>query len=222
MRKYRMCFNILAFCVGLFFSALIIPQALFAQSDNGIELFHAGAYDDAESKLRDTLKADPSKTTERYYLGLTLLNQEKYPEGLKELQTVKSEQEKASQRSRPAVPNVYQIDFALAQAYLALDQFDKAWPKLESARIEDSSSSEVFLYRGIYYYKQKEYSMAIKDLEKAITLDPQNTYAYYYAGHAYFDSDNIEKMVEAFQMFLELAPDAAEAGDVQTKIAPYC
>lgn len=222
MRKYGMCFNIPTLCMGLFLLVATIPQALFAQADNGIELFNAGAYDDAESKLRGTLKADPLKTTERYYLGLTLLNQGKYPEALRELQTVKSEQEKASQWSRSAVPNVYQVDLALAQAHLALDQFDKAWPKLESARIEDSSSSEVFLCRGIYYYKQKEYSKAIKELEKAVTLDPQNAYAYYYAGHAYFDSDNIVKMIKAFQLFLELAPDAAEAGDVQTKIAPYC
>ena len=195
---------------------------MFAQANNGIELFKAGAYSDAEIKLRETLKADPLKTTERYYLGLALLNQGKTPEALKELQTVKSEQEKASQRSRPAVPSVYQIDLALARTYLGLDQFDKAWPKLESARIEDSSSSEVFLYRGIYYYKQKEYSKAIKELEKAVTLDPKNAYAYYFEGHAYFDSGNIEKMVQAFKMFLELAPGAAEAQAVQTKIAPYC
>jgi len=217
MRKYGICFNVLALCVGVCFS-VSTPQALFAQADNGIELFNSGAYGDAESKLRETLKADPLKTTERYYLGLALLHQEKYPDALKELQTVKSEQEKASQWSRPAVPNVYQIDLALARSYLKLDQLDKAWPKLESARIEDSNSSEVFLYRGVYYYKQKEHSKAIEALEKAVSLDPDNAYAYYYLGEAHYDTGNPQKTIEAFQTFLRLAPDDPEASYAQAQI----
>jgi tetratricopeptide (TPR) repeat protein len=221
MRTSGAFFKILALCAGLCVS-FVIPQALFAQANTGVELFNAGAYEKAELKLRETLKAKPGDTTQRYYLGLTLLNRGKYPEGLKELETVKSEQEKASQWSRPAVPNVYQIDIALAQAYLTLKQFDKAWPKLESAGIESPGSAEVFLYRGVYYYKQKENAKAIVELEKAIRLDPKNAYAYYYVGHAYYDSGEPAKMVEAFKIFLQLAPGAPEAAEAKRLVDANC
>lgn len=221
MKKYGIYFNMLALTMAFCFS-VVVPQPLFAQGEAAIELFNAGAYEEAESKLRETLNADPGKTTVRYYLGLTFMQQEKYTEALKELKTVKSEQEKASQWSRPAVPNVYQIDLALAQAYLGLNQFEEAWPKLESARIEDATSSDVFLYRGIYYYKQKEHAKAIGELDKAISLDSNNAYAYYYIGKAYLDSGKPDKMGEAFKIFLQLAPYAPEAPEAKEMIDKFC
>lgn len=221
MRKYGIYFNILALCTAFCLSASIV-QPVFAQEESGIALYNAGKYAEAESRLRDALKVEPKNTAVRYYLGLSLMYQGSFTESLKELKTAKSEQEKASQKSRPAVPNVYQIDLALAQAHLSLDQFEEAWPKLESARNEDPGSSDVFLYRGIYYYKQKDYSKAIESLEKAISLDSKKAYAYYYLGMAYTEIEDVQRMLEAFKIFLELAPDAPEAPDVKKRYDAAC
>ncbi len=221
MRKYRVCFNILALCLVLCLTATI-PQHLCAQENDGIELYKAGEYTKAESKLKETLREEPGNTTLRYYLGLSLMYQGSLQEALEELKTAKSEQKKASQRSRPAVPSVYQIDLALAQAHIGLNQFDEAWPKLESARNEDPDSSDVFLFRGVYYYKQKDYKKAIEALEKSISLDAQKAYAYYYVGMAYSETQDVQKMLEAFKIFLQLAPDAPEAPDVKKKYDAAC
>ena len=221
MRKYGISFSLSALCMALFLS-VSIPQPIYAQEDNGIELYEAGEYARAESKLRETLKMKPRDATARYYLGLSLMYQGNFAESLKELKSAKSEQEKAGQESRSAVPSAYQLDLALAQSHLGLDQFDEAWPALESAGIEDPGSSDVFLYRGIFFYKQKDYAKAIDALDKAISLDSGKAYAYYYIGMAYYETQDVEKMLEAFEIFLELAPTAPEAPDVKQRYDALC
>ncbi|MBN2320712.1 MAG: tetratricopeptide repeat protein [Acidobacteria bacterium] len=221
MRKYGIWFNIMALCMVFCLSAAV-SQPIYAQADDGIELYKAGEYEKAESKLKETLKNEPLNTTARYYLGLSLMYQGNFTQALEELKTAKNEQEKASQRSLPAVPNAYEIDLALAQAYIGLEQYEEAWPKLESARIKDPGSSDVFLYRGVYYYKQKDFAKAIEALDKSISLDPKKAYAYYYIGMAYSETEDVQKMLEAFKMFLQLAPDAPEAPDVKRKYDAAC
>jgi superkiller protein 3 len=199
-----------------------MPKQAFAQADEGIKLYNAGDYVKAESKLRMQLMAQPGNTEARYYLGLSLLYQGKFAEALKELKTVKSEHEKSGQRSATAVPSAYQIDLALAKSHLGLGQFEEAWPELESARMEDPESSDVYLYSGIYYYKQKKYPQAIEALEKSISLDPQNAYAYYYVGMAYHETENVQKMLDSLKMFLQLAPDSPEAPEVKKLHDAFC
>ncbi len=221
MRKYGVCFNILALCLVFGFS-VSVPQWAFAQIKSGIELYEAGDYVNAEAKLRVELKTEPRNTTARYYLGLSLLYQGNFEEALEELETAKSERESDSQFSRPAVPSDYQLDIALAQAYIGLGQLDEAWPRLESAKTENPDSSDVFLYRGIYFYTKEDYAEAIKSLEKSISLDAKKAYAYYYVGMAYFNTGEPDKMVDAFKIFLQLAPSAPEAPDVKKRVEAAC
>ena len=75
MRKYGNCLRIPALCMALCLSAFF-PQVLFAQVDNGFELYNPGEYEKAESKLRQVLKDRPQNTTARYYLGMSLLYQD--------------------------------------------------------------------------------------------------------------------------------------------------
>jgi tetratricopeptide (TPR) repeat protein len=221
MRKYGVFFNILVLCLVFCFT-VSIPKGAFAQIKSGIELYEAGDYVNAEAKLRVELKAEPRNTTARYYLGLSLLYQGNFEEALDELKTAKSEQEGDGPYSRPAVPSDYQLNIALAQAYIGLGQLDKAWPRLESAKTENPDSSDVFLYRGVYFYVQKDYAEAIKSLEKSISLDAKKAYAYYYMGMAYSNTDEPDKMVDAFKIFLQLAPDAPEAPDVKKRVDAAC
>jgi len=220
MKKKRFYCGVATLCLIAGCSSAI-PQ-LFAQAEEGIELLHSHYYAEAEGKLQAALDADQENNSVRYYLGMALLNQGKYAEALKKLEAAGSEQERASQWSPPTIPSVYQVDLALAQAYLGLQRYEDAWPKLQSARIENPDSSDVFLYRGVYYYMQKEYESAVEDLEKAIKLDSQNSYAYYYVGMAYFEMSQLGEMVEVFKIFLQIAPNAPEAPDVKRMVNEMC
>ena len=221
MNRRKTCFNILVLSV-VFSLAAAIPQQIFAQVEKGIELYNTGEYRDAERVLREALKADPRNISANYYLGLSILLQEKHRDALDILLKVKDDQSKAEQGSRSPIPNEYQIQIALARTRLGLQQYVEAWKNLEAARIEDASSSEVYVYRGVYYLQQEKHQEAIEELEKAITLNAKNPYAFYYVGLAYFRSGNGEKAIEALKTFLNLAPYAPEASEAKSIIDALC
>jgi tetratricopeptide (TPR) repeat protein len=221
MRKYGICFNILVIFFAVCFSASF-PRPLTAQEDSGIEAFNAGAYVDAESKLRMTLLGDPMNVMARYYLGLSLQHRQKFTEAVEELEKAKADLKNATSGSQLDVPSGYQVDLALGQTFLELKSYEKAWSALESARLENPESSDVYLYHGICYYRMKEYPKAVEDLETAIKLNSKNAYAYYYAGMAYSELGSPDKMVEVFKIFLELAPQAPEAPEVKKRVDEAC
>ena len=66
------------------------------------------------------------------------------------------------------------------------------------------------MYRGVYYLRQEKHEEAVKDLEKAISLDKNNAYAYYYAGLAYYAMGNGKKAAEDLGTFIQMAPNAPE------------
>ena len=221
MRKYGVCFNILVMFFAVCFSGSL-PKPLAAQEGSGIEAYNAGAYVDAEAKLRMTLLGNPMNVMARYYLGLSLLHQKKLEEAVKELEKAKSELKEATSESQSDVPEGYQVDLALGQTFLELDAYENAWSALEAARLANPKSSDVYLYRGIYYYELKKYPKAAEDLETAIKLNSKNAYAYYYAGMAYSEMGSPDKMVEVFKIFLQLAPNSPEAPDVKKRVDAAC
>jgi tetratricopeptide (TPR) repeat protein len=214
-------------CVILVFSVVFsvmafMPQPVFAQTNKGIDLCTAWKFEEAEKVLREALKADPQDILASYYLGLSVLMQEKHSEALEIFLKVKDAQDKASQQSRSSVPDEHQIQIALARARLELKQYDEAWKNLESAKKEHPDSADVHLYRGVYYLYKEDIKKAIKELDKAISLDEHDAYAHYYAGHAYLRSGNPAKAVEMLKIFLQLAPVAPEAVKAKALVDALC
>jgi tetratricopeptide (TPR) repeat protein len=200
----------------------VTPQWIFAQTKKGIDLYESGNYREAEKVFREALKTDPSNATAKFHLGLSLLAQENYRDALDIFQKLNQGRDKEDKRPRPSVPNQYELQIALARAHLGLQQFADAWKNLESARIENPGSSDVYVYRGVYYLNQEKYQEAIGELEKAISLDKNNPYAFYYAGLAYFRSGNPQKAVDALKSFLKLAPYAPEASEAKRIVDILC
>ncbi len=209
--------------LAVFFSLMVVaPRPVLAQTEKGIELYNTWKFPEAEKALRDALKANPRDAAASYYLGLSLLLQDKHSEALDVFLKVKDAQEKAERKTRPPVPDEYQIQIALARTFLELKQFPDALKVLESAQKEHSDSADVYVYLGYYYLQQEKLPQAIQELEKAISLDAQNAYAHYYAGHAYLRSGNPVKAVEMFKVFLILAPRAPEAPKAKALVEALC
>ncbi len=220
MNKQPMHFIILMLSV-VFSMTAVMPQPIFAQTNKGIELCNSWEFQEAEKVLREALKTNPEDIQASYYLGLSVLMQDKHSEALDILLKVKDHQDKAGQ-ARSAVPDEYQIQIALARAHLELKQNDEAWKNLESARKEHANGVEVYVYRGVYYLNQENVQKAIKELEKAMSLDENNVYAHYYAGHAYLRTGNPARAVNMFKIFLQLAPFAPEATKAKALIDALC
>jgi tetratricopeptide (TPR) repeat protein len=200
----------------------IVPQPLCAQASKGIELYNAWKFQDAEKELREALKANPSDAQTGYYLGLSVLMQDKHSEALEILAKVKEDQDKAGRQSRSPVPDAYQIELALARARLELKQNEEAWKNLEAARKLNANAADVYVYRGLYYLNLQNAQNAIKELEKAMSLDGNNAYAHYFAGQAYIRLGNPAKAVDVLKEFIQLAPSAPEVEKAKALVSALC
>ena len=220
MRVHPSLFRIPVFSLLLVFAS--VPAQISAQSKKGVELYQAGQFKEAEAAFREALKINPKDTPNNYYLGLSVLLQDKHSEALDILLKVKQSQDRADKRTRPTVPDEYQINLALARTRLELQQYEDAWKNLESARIENNSSSDVYVYRGVYYFQQDKFPEALKELEKAISLDGKNPYAHYYEGLVYYETGQADKAVNALKMFLQLYPNAPEAAKAKEIVNKLC
>jgi tetratricopeptide (TPR) repeat protein len=196
-----------------------MPQQISAQTQKGIELYNSWNYQEAEKVLSDTLKTQPQDMQAHFYLGLSILSQEKYKEALDLFMKVKDANAKAGKKTEP---DEFQVEIALTRAHLGLKQYAEAWKNLELAGKGHENNPDLHVYRGAYYLQQDKIANALKELDKAISLDKDNPYAHYYAGHAYIHDGNPARAVEELKLFLQLAPMAPEAVKAKALVDALC
>lgn len=215
-----------AYCLQVWILAFAMtalwPQPTAAQAGKGMELYNSWKFVEAEAAFREAVSANPNDLESGYYLGLSLLMQEKSADALEVLNKVKAAKDKNGSRDSASVPDEYHIQLALAQAHLKLKQNDRAWKCLELASKAHADAAEIHVYRGVYYLNLENVKKAVKELEKAMAMDEHNVYAHYYAGHAYLRSGSPAKAVEVFKIFLQLAPAAPEAAKAKALIDALC
>ncbi|MFB3779545.1 MAG: tetratricopeptide repeat protein [Bryobacteraceae bacterium] len=175
----------------------------------GIELFESRRYSEAATELREVVKEQPADATAKYYLGLALLE-------LKEYEPAAEQFRLADEQRREIKPRADQIKAGLAQVYTEQKRYDEAQRLIDEALKENDKSAEAHFAQGKLRVHTKDYAAAVPALEKAIELDPANAYAHYNAGIAYSNMRRPDRMVNEFQIFLKLAPDAPEADKVKS------
>lgn len=181
-----------------------------ADTQKGIELYQSHKYNEATAELKQAVANKPDDVRARYYLGLSLLEQQNYPEAQAQFDAAQQELSKDSN------PPLDQIKVGLARAQMEQKNYDAAVANLEEARQLNPKNADVYVYRGKLEVLREDYGAATKQLEQAIAMDPRDAYAHYYAGVAYSKTGRPDKMVNEFQTFLKLAPDAPEAAKVRS------
>jgi tetratricopeptide (TPR) repeat protein len=211
------------FLLSVAFSMMAVSiQPVPAQTSKGIELYNAWDFKAAEPVLRESVKANPADLEAGYYLGLSVLMQDKHQEALELLLRVKEAKDKAAGDSKTGVPDSYQIQLALARTHLELKQNEEGWKNLEAASKGHADTADLHVYRGLYYLNLEKTQNAVKELEKAMNMDDNNAYAHYYAGHAYLRSGLPAKAVEVFKSFIQLAPTAPEVEKAKALVTALC
>jgi tetratricopeptide (TPR) repeat protein len=99
---------------------------------------------------------------------------------------------------------------------LARKQYPEAATLLNEAISLNPDHVHARMLRAEIGLHEKNYKPVAEDAEKVIGLDPNNAYAYYYAGIAFSNLKRPDKMADYFQNFLKLAPNAPEAAKVQS------
>ncbi len=213
--------------VILVFSAVVMliggmSLQIMAQTEKGIDLYNSWEYEKAEEALHKVLKKDPADVQAGYYLGLSLFMQGKYQEALDVLQKAKASMDKAAGSGEAEVPDKGQLEIALTQAYLGLKRIPEVLESLEAAEKAKANPVDIHTFRGAYYLEQNSVQEASQELEKAIELDSQNAYTYYYAGFAHLRLGDPAKAVQMFQVFLRLTPYAPEAEKTRFLVDSLC
>ncbi len=184
--------------------AILILVGCMLGSDlhSGLEKFRNRDYIGAEQEMRAFLEAEPDNADAKRVLGLSLVRQGKSGDAIGVLESAKA--------SEP------DVQLALAAAYAGEKRYGDAERAIEAAAETKGDHDELPFYRGMLKVLKKQYRESVTDLETAIQKDPENGYAYYYAGLAYSNTKRPDKMVTAFNNFLKLEPNALEASKVRS------
>jgi tetratricopeptide (TPR) repeat protein len=220
-RSTTLC-KILALSAVAVISIAGMSLQVMAQTGKGIELYNSWEFEKAEEALREVLKDEPADIQTCYYLGLSLLMQEKYQEALDMFQKAKTRLDKPALSEQSGIPDDGQLEIALTRAYLGLEKYAEAWECLKAAEKANANPADTHTFRGALYLEENEAEKAAEEVEKAIELDSHNAYAYYYAGYAYLRLGNPAKAVDMFKTFLLLAPYAPETGKAKFLIDSLC
>ena len=92
---------------------------------------------------------------------------------------------------------------------LMLQRYKDARKNFSRAVKIDHNHSDAYNNLGVVYYEQRDYGRAIKNYEKAVSLNPWASY-YSNLGAAYFAKKEFEKAASNYAKALELDPDIFE------------
>jgi tetratricopeptide (TPR) repeat protein len=111
-----------------------------------------------------------------------------------------------------------------AKAYLAatlarLKKSEEAEAQAKAALAEDATHPVAVAALGESLVGQGKLDEAVDRLSAALQARPDIAHAYYWRGQAYQLKKQVARMVEDYQSFLKLAPDAPEAPAIKVLLA---
>ena len=84
------------------------------------------------------------------------------------------------------------------------------------APIESTASQSESCEPGVAAFDRREFATAAAAFDQCIKAHPTDAYTYYRAGLAYYEINRADLMVNRFESFVRLAPDAPERPEVES------
>lgn len=81
---------------------------------------------------------------------------------------------------------------------------------------QDANTAEAHFQLGLALGGSADPAKAAAAFDRAAELDPQWSYARYYAGLSYYKAKRIDLLADRFEAFLKLAPNAPERPEVES------
>jgi tetratricopeptide (TPR) repeat protein len=185
-------------------ATLTLATVLAADVQRGKQLYEEKNYRDAERELQQVASAEPDNAEAQKYLGLARIQ-------LGKVSDAEAPLKKANELAGDAGTKL-----GLARIAIEQKDLDGAEALINQAAESDADNADIPFNRGLIKASRKQYAESVKDLESAIQKNPDNAYAHYYAGLSYNALKRPDKMIEHFQKFIKLAPDAPEKARVQS------
>ena len=195
---------------------------VLADKESGLKSLSVGEFEKAEAIFSEVLKGDADNAEAGYYMGLSLLLQEKFDEALGIFQNLKLNINNRAVMKNTDIPTKGQVEIGLARSYLGLKNFSEALKCVDAAETAKSDPIEVYTFKGAYYLEINENTKAKEQLEMALELKSDNPYTYYYAGIVNLRLGDPQKAIKLFEMFLNMAPYVPEAEHAKFLIDTLC
>ena len=184
-------------------------------------------FDEAEKMAKKALELDYKNSGAYLALGYIFFdraqaasNPNKFTEGIEDYLTKSFDYFFIASQYDPANPFPH---IALADAYYANMQKQRAKDEILKAKELSFNMPEAFYEIGQYYYKIKDYDMAKKYIEKSIDAGRDHNYqAYYIVGRISEQKGDFEEAQKKYLQALRLKPDmpaAQEHLDILIKTA---
>jgi Flp pilus assembly protein TadD len=180
-------------------------NARFALGELGKQRYRAKDYAGAIPLFRRRIALDPNNDEAYYYMGLSYKELKQYPDALEALRTAARLADSKADRH-----------FWLGIMYSQLDStagaaraFNRA-VELDSAGTNKNSA---IAWRQLGYYDllAHGYSEAIRKLNRAVAISPQDGQSWVWLGQAYQNSGDKAKACEAYRKALEIDPNQPDA-----------
>ena len=91
------------------------------------------------------------------------------------------------------------------------NKYIENFPNILAKSSTNAQKADAYVNRGVIYFRQKKYDLAIKDYTKAIALAPKNVHAHINRGIAYATQKDHERAIEDYNKAIGIAPDNADA-----------
>jgi len=186
-----------------------------ATAAHGRLLGQDGKLPDAIDALATAARLDPANVRILLWLGEAQLLAKKSSDAKS---TFKKALELATTAAK-ADPKSAERLFLLGVAEARSQKFDQAVADLGRSRDLDPKSAETWYELGRTSLYRKKYQDAVDALDQAVSIDAGIPHAYYYRGIAWDKLGKKEKLINDFERFLKLAPNAPEAAFAKSVVA---
>jgi tetratricopeptide (TPR) repeat protein len=189
---------------SLILAGAFVVAAPAADLKTGIAAYESHDYAAAENEFKSVISAEPENATAYAYLALVLAEKNSHDAAAEQARKA-SELAADSAEARVAMARVQAENGDSAGARRMLDE-----------AVSSNGDDALALYqRGQLRLKDGDYKGAAADLDRAAELRPSLAYAYYYAGLAYSKLNQPDRMVERYQTFMKMKPDAPETAKIR-------
>jgi tetratricopeptide (TPR) repeat protein len=178
-------------------------RAAFVFTQRAKLRFRAKDYARADSLFGKAIALDPRIGEAHFYRGLSLKELGRAPEALTELQ-------KAAEIDTSKADRFFWLG-AIYDAQKATDDAEQAFRRSVSVDSVGPMASKAYRQLGFYRLLKKQWPAAIALLQRAVTLDAQDSQAWLWLAQGYQNSGSRERASEAYRRVLALDPGNANA-----------
>jgi tetratricopeptide (TPR) repeat protein len=168
----------------------------------GVAAYEAGRFDEAERLLVESVKANEPPANRDLYLGRT--------------NTELARPERAEfylnlfTKEHPADPDGW---YALGYLFFRANRPQESLHALERAGHLRAPSAVDFRVGGTDYVLLGDFATSIDFFKRALVLEPQDLLSRYYLGRAYYNDNDFQDAVAAFEAVLKVSPKHLRAKD---------